>query len=93
MNSWKIAQMEACSLPEPAATAFSQAFQGFIGATYTPVLYCGEQSVHGTNYMVICHQTLMCGDEKEHVVKVIINKSLPGDADPTCGIISIEPII
>lgn len=95
MDTWKIAKMEPCSLPEPVATGFKEAFAGWIGATYTPVLYCGEQLVHGTNYLLICYQTLLAppSGPNEHVVKVLLNKPLPSDADPSWHIISVEPII
>ena len=54
VGTWKIPEMEPVKLPEMAATAFADVIRGLIGATYIPVLYCGEQVVNGTNYMIIC---------------------------------------
>lgn len=65
------------SLPEKVATGFGEVFQEIVGAQYTPLVYCGSQVVCGTNYMIICEQTLTTNPPEKHVVKVVIHESLP----------------
>ncbi|MCM1330819.1 MAG: hypothetical protein NC253_15465 [Ruminococcus sp.] len=83
-----MANMEPANLPEKAATAFSEVTVGMVGAKYIPVLYCGEQLVNGTNYMIICKQTLATNPPAEHLVTMIINCSEQG-----CCIVNIEQIV
>lgn len=84
-----MAKMEAVSLPEKAAAAFSAVTKGMVGAGYAPVLYCGEQIVNGINYMIICKQTLVTNPPEEHLVTMVINCSAQG----SCSIVSIEQIV
>ena len=88
VGTWKIPEMGPVNLPEKAATAFTEVIRGLIGATYVPVLYCGEQLVHGTNYMIICKQTIAVKDAPEHIVSMVINCSEQGNS-----IVKIEEII
>lgn len=92
-GAWKLAEMEPCALPEKVATGFTEAFEGLVGAHYIPVLYCGEQLVHGTNHMLICKQTLVTQPPAEHLVKVILNEPLPTDEDQNWKIVSIDEIV
>lgn len=80
--------MESVNLPERIATAFSEVTQSLIGAKYIPVLYCGEQLVHGTNYMIICKQTITAMGASEHLVTMVINCSEQGNS-----IVKIEQIV
>lgn len=88
-GAWKIADMGACNLPQDVATGFSEAFADLQGASYIPVLYCGEQLVHGTNHMIICKQTLVTNPPAEHVVSVILHKPLPTDPEKAWEILTI----
>lgn len=88
VGAWKLAEMDAADLPERAATAFSEVTGSMIGAKYTPVLYCGEQLVHGTNYMIICKQTISAQDSPEYLVKMVVNSNEQGNS-----IVSIEKIV
>lgn len=87
-GTWNLANMEAVSLPQKVATAFTDVTKGLIGAGYIPVLYCGEQLVHGTNYMIICKQTLVTNPPVEHLVTMVINCSEQGSS-----IVRIEQIV
>lgn len=89
VGAWTLANMEAAKLPEKAATAFSKVTNGMVGAEYVPVLYVGEQIVNGTNYMIICKQTLVTNPPEEHLVTMVINCSAQG----SCSIVSIEQIV
>lgn len=88
VGAWKLADMEAAKLPEKAATAFSEVTNEMVGAGYVPVLYCGEQLVNGTNYMIICKQTLVTNPPAEHLVTMVINCSEQGSK-----IVSIDEIV
>ena len=88
-GAWKIAEMEACKLPQVVATGFSEVFKNIDGAAYTPVLYCGSQVVAGTNHAIICKQVLVTNPPMEHIVKVVLYENLEGKFQ----IISIENIL
>ena len=78
-GGWKILNMEACALPQKVASGFSEVFNGLIGASYLPVLYCATQVVAGTNHMILCKQTLATRDAQEAIVKVVLYEHLPSD--------------
>jgi hypothetical protein len=63
-----------CNLPQKAASAWSGAFGGIVGASYTPLLYLGEQLVKGTNYYYIAQQTLVTATPIKRVALVVINE-------------------
>lgn len=73
-GGWKLANLEATELPERVASAFTAVTKDLIGATYTPVLYCGQQTVRGFNYMLICEQKLSDKEGTQHLVQMIINE-------------------
>lgn len=87
-GAWNLAEMQAANLPEKAATAFSDVTNSLVGAKYIPVLYCGEQVVHGINYMIICKQAISAKDAPEHIVAMVINSSEAGNS-----IVTIENIV
>lgn len=91
-GNWKLAEMNPCNLPEQVATGFAEAISGLVGAAYIPVLYCGEQLVHGTNHMLICKQTLITAQPQEHLVKIILNQPLPSDNEPAWKITLVDTI-
>ncbi len=88
VGAWNLAAMKPVNLPERVATAFSEVTNSLLGAKYVPVLYCGEQLVHGTNYMIICKQTIVTLGAPEHLVTMVINCSEQGNS-----IVKIEQII
>lgn len=73
VGTWKLADMQRAALPEKLESAFNELAGSLIGATYIPVLYCGEQIVHGTNHMTICKQIIAAKDAPESLVKMVIN--------------------
>ena len=88
VGGWTLANFEAVNLPEEVAAAFKAAIKKLLGATYTPVLYCGCQVVKGINYMILCEQKLSDPAGTRHLVKMIIN-SFQGQ----CDVVSIETIL
>ena len=93
MGTWQLTDMEPCALPEKVASGFSSAFEDLRGATYTPVLYCGIQRVHGTNYMLICKQNLTVADQQQGLVKVILHEPLPTDENQGWKVLTIDSIV
>lgn len=73
IGAWNL-ELKPAALPEKAATAFTQTIQHLVGAEYVPVLYVGEQIVHGVNYMVICKKTILAQNAPPPTLaKVVIN--------------------
>lgn len=94
IGGWEIAPMEACKLPQDVATGFSMAIHELVGAEFIPALYCGKQTVHGFNHMLICKQVLVTEGATERLVKMILHQDL--DQDGMVGnfsILYIEPIV
>lgn len=77
-GGWEIPEMKAAPLPEKVASAFADVTSSMIGAKYVPVLYCGQQIVHGSNHMLICEQTIAAKDAPKHLVTMVINCSEQG---------------
>lgn len=89
VGSWELTEMKACNLPEDVATGFSQVVHNLMGANYVPVLYAGQQVVHGINHMIICEQTLTVSITSKHLVKMVLNDAFGGN----WSIVSIEQIV
>lgn len=88
-GGWKIVDNEPCKLPQRAATAFSAAFEKFVGGTYVPVLFAGTQLVAGTNYAIICEQELAVAEPEKRLVMVVIYENLEGE----CTVTEITPVL
>ena len=60
-------------MPQKAASAWAGAFgEPTVGASFKPLLYLGDQLVHGTNYYFIAEETLMTRCPIRRVVKLVI---------------------
>lgn len=93
-GAYKFAPMAACPLPEKVAAGFGQVADTLTGAKYLPVLYVGEQVVHGLNHMLICLQTLVNEDASERLVKMVLNQNLDdGSLVGKWTLVSIERIV
>ena len=68
-------------LPEEVDKAFSAAMEGMTGAEYMPVLYMGSQVVNGSNYAVLCEQTLVTADPVTNLAVVFIYAPATGDPE------------
>ncbi|WP_223251657.1 hypothetical protein [Bacillus sp. LLTC93] len=82
-GGWEFQDMEGCNLPQPVATAFSKAFEGFVGVQYVPVLYVASQLVSGNNYCIICKTTATTNPPIQGCKVVIIYADLEGNAHIT----------
>lgn len=93
-GAYKLAHMEPCPLPEKVGTGFSEVTLNLTGARYVPVLYVGEQVVHGINHMLICLQTLSTKGAEEHLVKMVLNQNLDdGSLVGKWTLVSVEKIV
>lgn len=64
------------------------------GAALVPVLYAGSQAVHGTNYMILCKQTLATEDAARHLVELVLNENHDeGSEDGRWSVVSIKQIV
>ena len=62
-------------LPQKAASAWSAVFNGeLVGATFKPILYLGQQVVHGVNYYFIAEETLVVRGDCRRIVKLVIHE-------------------
>lgn len=61
------------SMPQAAASAWSGAFEGLVGATYKPLLFYATQLVNGTLYYFVAEQTLITNPPIRRIVKVVIH--------------------
>ncbi len=94
VGAYKLAPMQGCPLPEQVATGWGQVTQSLVGTEYLPVLYVGEQVVHGLNHMLICRQTLSAKDAPEHLVKMVLNQNRDdGSIVGKWTLVSIEQIV
>ncbi|MBQ4404267.1 MAG: hypothetical protein II857_07635 [Selenomonadaceae bacterium] len=75
------------SMPQKAASAWSGAIEGLVGASYKPLLYYAKQLVNGTNYYFIAEQTLITNPPVRRLVKLVIHEK-----DGEYKIASVEAI-
>lgn len=62
------------TMPQHAASAWSGAIEGLVGASYKPLLYLGKQVVRGVNHYFVAEQTLITNPPIRRVVKLVINE-------------------
>jgi len=65
-------------LPQKVASGFDKVFNGFTGASYTPIAYLGHQVVNGINHAVLCEQNLVTAKDVKGIAIVVLNEK-PGD--------------
>ena len=75
-----------------AGAAFDKVTENLDGADYEPVALLGTQVVAGTNYCILCRETVVIPDSEPTFVKVYIYEDLDGNAEIT-GVedVSISP--
>lgn len=62
-------------MPQRAASAWCAVFDdGRVGASFKPLLYLGQQVVHGVNYYFIAEETLVVRGDFRRVVKLVIHE-------------------
>lgn len=80
------------SLPQKPQSAWTGALGELVGATYKPLIYIGEQQVHGVNYWFIAEQTLVTNPPIRRLVKLGINENLNEDGDVEYRLIGVQEI-
>ena len=67
-------------IDEDVQKAFDSAMEGLVGASYEPIVVLGSQVVSGTNYEVLCKETLADANGTEMLAVVILNVDLDGNS-------------
>lgn len=69
----KLENFTAANLPQKGATAWSGAgMDNLTGKSYKPILYLGEEPVHGANHYFIAEQTDVYPPFERRVIKFAI---------------------
>lgn len=62
-------------LPQKVASAAAAVENAeIVGASYKPLIFCGSQVVHGTNYFFIAEQTLVIKKPVKRIVSLTVNE-------------------
>ena len=80
------------SLPQRPQSAWTGAIESIVGASYKPLIYIGEQKVHGINYWFIAEQTLITNPPVRRLVKLGINENRDEDGDVEYKLIGVQEI-
>ena len=68
-------------------TAFASVTQNIVGVGYKPVLYVGEQIVHGTNHYIVCEARGVYPGARPYATVVCVNI-----CDGSASLVSVTPI-
>ena len=84
----KIARIiENATLTSEVETAFASVTQNIVGVGYKPVLYVGEQIVHGTNHYIVCEARGVYPGARPYATVVCVNI-----CDGSASLVSVTPI-
>lgn len=72
-GGYKLQDFQACTLPQPVASAFTKLFGNLEGASYKPVLYCATQLANGFNHLILCEITKITNPPIKSLETVVIN--------------------
>lgn len=81
------------TLPQKVATGFEKVFDGWVGASYEPILYLGHQIVNGVNHAILCKQNVITKDPSEHIVKIILHEKVLDGAKSEFEILEIVNVL
>ena len=81
MGSWS--QAESPVISDELAAQLEKAFEGMLGADYTPVAVLSTQLVAGMNYCVLCEQTIVYPGAEPEYVFVYMYVDLDGESQIT----------
>ena len=70
-------------ITEKLAELLNNAFEGMLGADYVPIALLSTQAVAGTNYCVLCEQTVVYPGAEPEYVFVYLYEDLDGNAQIT----------
>lgn len=80
LGSYQV-NVQVGKLPQKVASAFTSVFEGWVGASYTPVAYLGSKITNGTNHAILAFQTLITGSDVHNIVIVVLNEKPAGGED------------
>ena len=78
LGGYSINVVPGGNLPQKVATGFTNLFDNFVGANYTPIAYLGSKVVNGINHAILAEQNLVTGNDVRSIVLLILNEK-PGD--------------
>lgn len=73
-------QEYAGSIDANAQKAFDKAMEDYTGGKFEPITVLGTQVVAGTNYAILCNETLMTQNAEQALKIVVIFEDLDGSA-------------
>ena len=82
----------AVSLPQDLASAYVECVESLVGCSYKPVLFVGTQLVNGTNYFLLCEQTMVTNPPVRNLVEVVINVPAGSIGGKGASLVRITPI-
>lgn len=75
LRGYQFESFETAKLNQRAASAWGAVEgAGFVGATFTPILYCGKQMVRGVNHLFIAEETLSTFGQNKRIVAIVVNE-------------------
>ena len=80
-GGWAACEAQPLPIPEEAAQAFEEAFEGFVGSDVTPVALLATQLVSGTNYCFLCQTRVVAPEARSEWQLVYVYKALSGKAE------------
>lgn len=80
-GAWEVCEPAAASLPQKAATAFSNAVADYEGVEFSPIALLSSQMSEGTNYRVLCMGTTIGDKPVRELYVVNIHEDPDGNAE------------
>lgn len=75
LGGYQFEDFETAKLKQRAATAWGAVEgAGLVGATFTPILYCGIQMVRGVNHLFIAEEILSTLGQDTRIVAIVVNE-------------------
>ena len=76
-------QAESPMIPDELDRLLDEAFEGMLGTDYSPVALLSNQIVAGTNYCILCEQTIVYPNADPEYVFLYLYEDLDGNAQIT----------
>ena len=84
VGGWTIqAPADAVTLPQDVAASFNKANENYVGVGLSPLALLATQVVAGTNYMILCHGTMVTADPVDAIYVATMYVDLEGNAELT----------
>ena len=81
VGAWEVCEPATASLPQEAATAFSNAAADYEGVEFSPIALLSSQMDQGTNYRMLCMGTTIADEPVRELYVVNIHEDPDGNAE------------